>query len=105
MSKVIIALIHYLVIILFASFPFWIAWYWVAVGAIAYHLIISRGLGYCPLTRWQYGTSGKGFIENHLKALFKLFNYSPDEARFRLFITYGIPVCLVFTAFLWQSLS
>ena len=104
MSKASIAALHYLALFLMFSSPFWLKWYWIIIGAVLYNIIIVRWVGYCPLTKIQYGDTSTGFIEKNLRVIFRLFHYQPNQQRLELSITYGIPVALITTAILWQLL-
>ena len=68
---------------------------------LAYYLVFTRGLGYCPLTVWQFGTAEEGFIEKHIVAVFRIFGFSiPIKRRnLQIFIRFGIPILLVIAAF------
>lgn len=102
MKKKIIVLLHYLVIILAVSLPFWLSWKIVAIMMLAYHLVFTRGLGYCPLTVWQFGSAEEGFIEKHTVSVLRMFGFSMPANRTNLktFIRYGIPLLLVTVALL-----
>lgn len=100
MKKKVIVLLHYLVIVLAVSLPFWLSWKIVAIIMIAYHLVFTRGLGYCPLTVWQFGTAEQGFIEKHFVGLLQRFGISiTNRKNLRIFIRYGLPIFLVIVAF------
>lgn len=99
-----LALLHYLVVILALSLPFWLDWRLVLVTMVIYHLVFTRGIGYCPLTMWQYGTASEGFIEKHLKPVLKVLGLKPSESSLKTFIRYGIPVLLAAFSFIWQNL-
>lgn len=66
---------HYLILASAFSLPFWLDWEIVAIIMIAYYLVFTRWIGYCPLTVWQFGTAEEGFIEKHIVALFRLFGF------------------------------
>lgn len=104
MKKKVIVLLHYLVIVLAVSLPFWLSWKIVAIIMLVYHLVFTRGFGYCPLTVWQFGTAEEGFIEKHIVVLFRLFGLSlPTNRRnLKTFIRYGLPLFLVTAAFVRQ---
>ena len=101
MKKKIIVLIHYLIIVLAISLPFWLGWKIVALVMLIYHLVFTRGLGYCPLTVLQFGTAEEGFIEKHIVVVFRTFGFSIPTNRRNLqtVIRYGIPFLLVLVAF------
>ncbi|MBI5621019.1 hypothetical protein HY949_04515 [Candidatus Gottesmanbacteria bacterium] len=107
MKKKVIVLLHYLVIIFAVSLPFWLDWKAVAFIVVVYHLIFTRGIGYCPLTVWQFGTAEEGFIEKHIVVLFRLFGLSVPTNRRNLktFIRYGLPFLLVLAAFIRQRVA
>ena len=101
MKKKFIHLLHYFIIALAVSLPFWLSWKIVAIIMIAYHLVFTRGIGYCPLTVWQFGTAEEGFIEKHFIALIRLCAFpSPTRRNLKTFIRYGLPLLLVSTAFM-----
>lgn len=101
MKKKVILLLHYIVIVLAVSLPFWLSWKTVAIIMLAYHLMFTRGLGYCPLTVWQFGTAEEGFIEKHIVAVFRMFGFlmPANRTNLKTFIRYGLPLLLVFAAF------
>lgn len=100
MKKKVIVLLHYTIVLLAISLPFWLSWKIVSIIMLAYHLVFTRGIGYCPLTVWQFGTAEEGFIEKHIVVLFRLFGLSLPTNRRNLqtFIRYGLPFLLVFAA-------
>ena len=100
MKKKVIVLLHYIVIVLAVSLPFWLSWKIVAIIMVTYYLVFVRGIGYCPLTLWQFGTAEEGFIEKHFIALFRLCGFSsPKKKNLHAFILYGLPILLVIIAF------
>ncbi len=102
MKKQVISLAHWLVIALAVSLPFWLDWKVVALIVVVYHLVFTRGIGYCPLTVWQFGTAEEGFIEKHIVALFRILGFSiPTNRRYlKTFIRYGLSLILVIVAFM-----
>ena len=99
-----IAITHYLIVLLALSLPFWLNWRLVLVTMLLYHLIFTRGIGYCPLTVWQFGTAEEGFFEKHIKLVFKVLGIRLTGLALKTFIRYGIPTLLVVFSILWQSL-
>lgn len=105
MIKKIIILIHYLIIVLAVSLPFWLDWKIVAIIMLAYHLVFTWGLGYCPLTVWQFGTAEEGFIEKHIMRFFNLFGISIyNRKNLKTFLQYGVPLLLILIAIIRQTL-
>ena len=99
-----IVIAHYLIVVLVLSLPFWLSWKLILTGAVIYHLLFIKWIGYCPLTVWQFGSAEEGFVEKHLKVAFNLINFRPKTKNLKTFISYGIPMLLVIVALLWQSL-
>ena len=107
MNKKLIVFVHYLIVLFAVSMPFWLSWKIVALIMLAYHLVFTRGIGYCPLTVWQFGTAKEGFIEKHIVIFFRLFGLSIPKNRknFKIFIQYGIPLTLVVVAFMREVIG
>lgn len=106
MNKKLIIFSHYIILALAISLPFWLEWKIVAIIMIGYYLVFTRGIGYCPLTVWQYGTAEEGFIEKHFVSLFKLLGFPNLKRRnLQLFIRYGLPLLLVLTSFFRKQFS
>lgn len=105
MKKYLISFAHYLIILLALSLPFLLDWKLVALIMVLYYLVFTRGLGYCPLTVWQFGSAEEGFIEKHFIALFRFFSIPiPNRKNLKTFIRYGLPILLILTAFIRQTL-
>ncbi len=105
MKKKFIHLLHYFIIALAVSLPFWLSWKTVALIMLAYHLVFTRRLGYCPLTVWQFGTAEEGFIEKHVIRLFNLFGFSiSNRKNLKTFLQYGVPLLLILIAIIRQAL-
>jgi len=99
-----LALLHYLIIAIVISLPFWIDWKIILVGYVLYFLLFNVIIGYCPLTLWQYGKTNEGFIEKHIKYLLKLFRIKITTTRnIKLFIRFGIPIILISFAYFYQT--
>ncbi|GEM_PF-4570453 len=106
MKKKFIHLLHYFIIALAVSLPFWLSWKIVAIIMVVYHLVFVRGIGHCPLTLWQFGTAEEGFIEKHFIVLIRLCGFpSPKRKNLHAFILYGLPILLVITAFLKEVIG
>lgn len=107
MKKKVIVFFHYLIIVLAVSLPFWLSWKIVFIIMLAYHLVFTRGIGYCPLTVWQFGTAEEGFIEKHIVAVFRMFGFSMPANRRNLktFIRYGLPFLLILASFVREIIG
>lgn len=107
MKKKFIVLLHYIVIVLAVSMPFWLSWKMVAIIILAYHLVFTRGLGYCPLTVLQFGSAEEGFIEKHIVALLRFFGLSipTNRKNLKTFIRYGLPFLFVTAALVREMIG
>lgn len=105
MKKKFIVFAHYLILALAISLPFWLDWEIIAIIMIAYYLVFTRGIGYCPLTVWQFGTAEEGFIEKHIIRFFNLFGISIyNRNNLKMFLQYGVPLLLILIAIIRQVL-
>lgn len=102
--KNLIGLLHYLVIAFVLTTPFWVAWYWIVIWGLVYYVVINHWIGYCPLTKWQYGDTSEGFIEKNIFAIFRVVNLVPNRQKVKRFVTYGLPLTVFLTALVWQLL-
>lgn len=96
-------LLHYLVVAFTLSTPFWLDWRILAACMFVYSLVFTHLVGYCPVTRWQYGVTDTGFVERHLNLFLTALHITIPKPQLQLFIKYGIPTLLVLTALFVQS--
>jgi len=104
MIKRLILFTHYLIILTAILLPFVLNWKLFILVVLAYHLIITKGIGYCPLTLWQFGSAETGFIEKHLSFILNSLNIKISRPRLQSFIRYGIPLLLITIAIAYQEI-
>ena len=92
--------IHFIVVLLVAILPFVINWRIVALIAILNYVVFGLYFKKCPLSEWQFGKNGQGFVQYYLEMLgIKLSNRQNV-----ILMRYIVPLTIVTFSYFWQEI-